>query len=88
MSDPKSSNVAELEETLAQLSLMSRLEKIDAARVQAARSMAEALDRDPGNASLWRQYRELVKELTAGDDGSLDSELAGLFADMGDSPSS
>lgn len=81
-------NVSELERTLAALDRLGRVEDIDAARVQAVRSMALALDYDPSNAALWRQYREAIKELTASESSSLDSELAGLFSEVGDSPPS
>ena len=55
------------------------------AAVQAVRSMAAALDGDPVNAALWRQYREALRELTADDDnGSVDAALADLFAEVGD----
>lgn len=68
---------------------MGRLEKIDAAAVQMVRSQAHALDDDPGNAALWRQYREALRELTADDDsGSVEEALAGLYAEVRDAPPS
>lgn len=85
-------NLDALERTLAELKREGRLAKTDAAHIQAVRSMALALDYDPSNASLWRQYREAIKELTASESSSLDSEIARLFADsdaeMGDPPTS
>jgi hypothetical protein len=81
----RTTNRGQLEQTLKELRRLGRLEKIDAAAVQAVRSMAAALDGDPGNAALWRQYREALRELTADDDhGSVDSALADLFAEVGD----
>jgi hypothetical protein len=81
----RTTNRGQLEQTLKELRRLGRLEKIDAAAVQALRSMAQALDGDPGNAALWRQYREALRELTADDDdGSADAALAGLFTEMGD----
>ena len=69
---------------------MGRLEPLDAAAVQALRSMAGALDGDPGNAALWRQYREAVRELTCDDgaDGSFEEAVAALSAEVRDSPPS
>ncbi len=78
-------NHGQLGRTLAALRAVGRLEQVDAAAVQALRSMAFALDADPSNAALWRQYREALRELTADDDhGTTDDALAGLFAEMGD----
>lgn len=83
----QSSNVAALLVTFEELKAMGRLERIDAARVQGLRSMAESLDIDPSNAALWRQYREALRELTADDSGgSLDDDLASLYAEVRDSP--
>jgi hypothetical protein len=81
----RTTNRGQLEQTLKELRRLGRIEKIDAAAVQALRSMAAALDGDPCNAALWRQYREALRELTADDDnGSVDSALADLFAEVGD----
>jgi hypothetical protein len=82
-------NAARLEVTLGALKELGRLENVDAARVQMLRSIARALDADPGNAALWRQYREALEELTADDSsGSLDDEIEDLFTDVGDTPAS
>lgn len=80
-----SSNVKALEETLSSLRDTRRLERVDEALVQGLRSMAGALDLDPSNAALWRQYRETLKELTADDvDGSVAEGIAALFAEVRD----
>jgi hypothetical protein len=85
----RTTNRGQLEQTLKELRRLGRLEKIDAAAVQALRSMAFALDADPWNAALWRQYREALRELTADDDnGSVDAALADLFAEVDDAPPS
>jgi len=85
----RTTNGGQFEQTLKELRRLGRVEKIDAAQVQALRSMARALDADPWNAALWRQYREALRELTADDsDGSFDEAAAGLLAEMGDSPPS
>jgi hypothetical protein len=85
----RTTNHGQCEQTLKELRRLGRIEKIDAAAVQMLRSMAAALDADPGNAALWRQYREALRELTADDDnGSADEALAALFAEVGDAPPS
>jgi hypothetical protein len=38
----------------------------DAATMQAARSIADSLDTDPGNAQMWKVYREVVAALLEG----------------------
>jgi hypothetical protein len=81
----RTTNRGQLEQTLKELRRTERIGKVDAAAVQALRSMAFALDGDPCNAALWRQYREALRELTADDDhGSADAALAELFAEVGD----
>jgi hypothetical protein len=85
----RTTNSGQVEQTLKELRRLGRLEKVDAAVVQAVRSMAHALDADPTRAALWREYLEAVRELTADDDhGSVDEALAGLFAEVRDSPPS
>jgi hypothetical protein len=85
----RTTNRGQLEQTLKELRRLERIGKMDAAAIQALRSMAAALDTDPGNAALWRQYREALRELTADDDnGSVDAALAELFSEVGDAPPS
>jgi hypothetical protein len=80
-------NASELGKTLAELRRMGRLEAVDAARLQMARSMARQLDDDAGNAALWRQYREVVKELVIDDDdSSVADALKELFSEVRDPP--
>jgi hypothetical protein len=81
----RTTNSGQIEQTLKELRRLGRVERIDAAAVQMVRSMARALDDDPSNAALWRQYREAVGELTAhDDDGSVDEALAALLAEVPD----
>lgn len=83
----RTTNRGQLEQTLKELRRLGRIEKVDAAAVQALRSMAFALDADPSGAALWRQYREALRELTADDsDGTADAALAELFPEVRDSP--
>jgi hypothetical protein len=67
---------------------MGRLEKIDSARVQALRSMAEALDLNPFNSQMWREYREAIEVLTVDDSGgdSVDQLLDELSSPVRDAP--
>jgi hypothetical protein len=81
-------NAKALAVTLGELKRLGRLEKIDTALVEAVRSMAAALDQNPSNAGLWRQYREAVEGLTADDSaGTVDEALEELFGQVRDSPS-
>ena len=85
----RTTNHGQLEQTLKELRRLGRIERIDAAAVQALHSMAFALDANPQNAALWRQYREALRELTADDsDGTADEALAALYAEVGDAPPS
>lgn len=79
-------NAEAIEETLTELGKLGRLEGVDAARVQAVRSMALALDLRPFNSQMWREYRESLEGLTADDggDGALDALLAELSAPVRD----
>lgn len=73
-------NADALEVTLRALGVAGRLADVDAARVQACRSIAVALDERPFNSQMWREYRESLEGLTAddGDDGTLAELLAEL----------
>jgi hypothetical protein len=76
----KTSNTRALEVTLTELALIGRLERIDSAHVQAARSMAAELDLHPGRASLWREYHVAIERLRADDAGS--DELDDLLEEL------
>lgn len=82
------SNVAALDETLAELRRMGRLEPVDEAMVEAARSIADELDDDPSNAQMWRQYRDTLDRLVADDSdgGGADELLAELSAEVRNTP--
>lgn len=83
----RTTNHGQLEQTLKELRRLGRIEKIDAAAVQALRSMAFALDLDPSAAALWRQYREALRELTADDDdGDIGAALGELYSEVGHPP--
>lgn len=74
-------NSEALEQTIAALTDLGRIEPVDAARVQALRSMAEQLDAGAGrNSQMWREYREGLEGLVA--DGSDDGALAQLIEDL------
>lgn len=55
------SNVQGLERTLR--ALEPKLDEDDEALVALARGLAAAVDSDPGNAALWREYRAAVTAL-------------------------
>jgi hypothetical protein len=85
-----SSNLKALEQTLRELRRMGRLEKVDAARIQAVKSMAEELDRKQSNSQMWHVYLEALEGLTAdgSDDGAVTDLLEELFAPVRDKTSS
>lgn len=76
------SNLSAVEQTLEALRSAGRLEPVDAAHVQALRSMAAALDANPFNSQMWKEYREAIGELRAddGDDGEVQALLDRLSA--------
>lgn len=64
-----------------------KLENVDAARATAAQALADAVDSDPTNASLWREYRASLEMLRLLSDGSVDEFaklLESLSSEMGD----
>lgn len=66
------SNVEALEQTLAALDLN---EDRESARVQALRSLADAVDNDPGKAALWQQYREALETLLSTVDNEASEDI-------------
>jgi hypothetical protein len=81
-------NAKAVEVTLGELRRMGRLEPVDEARVQGLRSIAAALDQNPFNSQMWREYREAIVGLTAndGDSDSVDRLLDELSAPVRDPP--
>jgi hypothetical protein len=79
-------NAKAIDVTLGELRRGGRLEKIDEARVVALRSMAAALDQNPFNSQMWREYREAIEGLTRndGDSSSVDDLLDELSAPVRD----
>lgn len=81
------SNLDAVTQTLDELRRMGRIEPVDSALVEAARTMAAALDEQPGNAQLWKAYRDTLEVLTddsADDDDKVAALLAELSAPAGD----
>jgi hypothetical protein len=78
----KQTNVQALEKTLACLEATRKVEEVDAAAVQALRSMAAALDADPTKAALWREYLDALAEVRRADDDA-DSGLANALKEIG-----
>lgn len=76
-----------LEVTVAELERLGRLTDTDAARVEIARTLADALDSEPGSAILWREYRAAEKHLREETDAHgdpFDQLLASLSAQVRD----
>lgn len=71
-------NLGAIEEMIAVLRASGRLERVDAARVEIARTLARAVDEHPDNVGLWQQYRAAEQTLREVTDDSND-DLADLF---------
>ena len=79
MAARKVSNVAGLERTLKALRQDDVLEDVDEALVAAARGLAAAVDADPGNGALWREYRAVLASLKEVAAGGIDDEAAAFL---------
>lgn len=67
------SNAAGLERTIK--AMQGRLDDGDEALIALARGLAAAVDQEPGNAALWREYRAAVAALSeAGAAGDIDDD--------------
>ena len=61
------------------------LEDADAATIDAVIGLAQAVDENPGNASLWDKYLAAISDLRSLNDGGGDqfnAAMAGLFASV------
>jgi len=67
-----------MEQTLTELKRLGRFEDVDAARVQALRSMAVALDANPFNSQMWKELRESLNEVLEADEDADDLVAAAL----------
>lgn len=81
-------NERAMQATIRALRELGRLESVDEAMVAAARTLARAVDRDPGNAALWREYRAVEDRLRSAEHGNdeLNALGAEMRAAMGDPP--
>lgn len=82
-------NRTAVELTIAALQKLGRLTDVDEARVAIVRALADAVDVEPINASLWREFRaaELhLRETTDSDDDDFTALLASLSSEVGDPP--
>jgi hypothetical protein len=75
-------NSEAVQRTIDALRSADKLSEVDEARVAAALALAEAVDMDPGNASLWREYRAAEATLREAQHGSTTDELAGLLSSL------
>lgn len=66
-------NEGAVAETLDAMAAAGLLEPADAALVEMVRRLAAAVDADPANASLWREYRSALSELRELADGGTDA---------------
>lgn len=74
-------NRTAVEQTIAALKLAGRLEQVNSAQIAICQSLADAVDLDPDNASLWREYRAAETALRVANDDNQD-EFSSLIADL------
>jgi hypothetical protein len=75
------------EETIAAMRSTGRLEPIDSVRIVTLQALADAVDADTGNASLWREYRAAdatLREVPDVPDDELTQILGRLSTPLGD----
>lgn len=65
-----------LEQTIDALEADNRLLPEHAALVAMARGLAGAVEADPGNAALWKEYRTTLAMLTTLDSGTDNDDVA------------
>ena len=69
-------NALAVESTIAALSEAGRLSDTDGALVALARNLAAVVDRDSGNAALWREFRSAVQSLREVGADDIDDDTA------------
>ena len=75
------SNRLAIDKVIAALDDLGRLDDVDAALVATAQSLADAVDGQPDNASLWREYRACLADLR-GVGGEVDDEFFSTLASL------
>jgi len=86
---PLGPNARAAQETIDALTALGRFEPVDKARQVAFLTIARAVDADPLNATLWREYRTAEVALRKAENDSDDelTKLVGeLSATVGDEP--
>jgi hypothetical protein len=76
-----------IEKTIEAMTALGRLDGVDSARVAMVRALADAVDADPTNASLWREYRAAevsLREVGDNDDDGFKELLESLSSSVGD----
>lgn len=73
-------NVSAIEQTIDALREDGQIKPRDAAKVQAVRALARAVDAEPTNGALWRQYQVALDQLMRGEDVVDDALTSALGA--------
>jgi hypothetical protein len=71
-----------LQATLTALRAARRLEETDEALVALAEGLAAAVDADPSNAALWREYRAAVTALSQCGQGVADDDTTSFLVSI------
>lgn len=82
-------NRTAIDKTVEALRTLGRIDPVDEAIVVTAEGLADAVDNDSLNASLWREYRAAVQDLMEvgrdeNDDNSWFDIIDALHPQMGD----
>jgi hypothetical protein len=75
-------NVEGLERTLQALRNANGLLEVDEALVALAQGLAAAVDADPANAALWREYRAALTTLRDAGSAAVDEDTASFFVSI------
>lgn len=76
-----STNASAIEAVIEALTELGHVESVDAALITACRMLARAVDDKPDNASLWKQYLEALRDLSALSE-ALDDDFSNLLASL------
>lgn len=82
----KQTNAEALERTLVAMKASDAITEEHAALVAAAQHLADVVDTDPGNASLWKEYRAALASLMEVAGGGIDDEAAAFLRSVSVQP--
>lgn len=75
-------NVEGLKRTISALRVAGRLEDVDEATIALAEGLAVAVDAEPANAALWREYRAAVSSVQQAGSGGVDDDTTAFLVSI------